>query len=327
MAGVQDEALAIAVCEAGGLGSLPCAMLSPDEVRNQVSSLKAKGHPYNLNFFCHRAPQHDGMADERWLKTLAPYLEEFGVDPADLPQGASRRPVDEATVALLERLAPPFVSFHFGLPAPALLARVKATGAKVLSSATTLEEALWLEDNGADAVIAQGVEAGGHRGLFLSTDLAKQLPCFELLAQVIARVNLPVIAAGGIANAQSVVRALSLGAIAAQVGTAYLRCHEAKTSTLHRAALARATPEDTVLTNVFSGRPARGIRNRAINELGPMADTAPAFPLAGNAMGVLRKAAEAKGVDDFSPLWSGTDVSGCLEVGAGQLTRMLAGVA
>lgn len=327
MAGVQDEALAIAVSNAGGLGSLPCAMLDSGQVKEKATRIAAATrNPFNLNFFCHAEPQIDSEANRGWLETLAPYLQEFGVDPDNIPEGAARRPIDEAMVIVLEALNVPCVSFHFGLPEHRLLQRIKATGAKVLGSATTLQEALWLQANGADAVIAQGVEAGGHRGMFLSDDLAAQSPTFELLAQIVAEVELPVIAAGGITSAASVARALSMGAVAAQVGTAYLLCDEATTSALHREALASSAAPDTALTNVFSGRPARGIRNRAINELGPMADAAPAFPLAGNAMGLLRKAAEAQGRNDFSPLWSGVDASGCAEIGAAAMTRRLAGV-
>ncbi|MFK7976978.1 MAG: NAD(P)H-dependent flavin oxidoreductase [Halioglobus sp.] len=331
MAGVQDEALAIAVSAAGGMGSLPCAMLSADDVLAKASTIKAATpQPFNLNFFCHSAPEPDDAGNRRWLRALTPYLSEFSVDPTCIPVEASRKPLDNAAVKLLEELAPPFVSFHFGLPEGRLLSRVKATGAKVLSSATTVEEALWLQQNGADAVIAQGVEAGGHRGMFLTDDLSTQLPTFELLAQVVRSVDVPVVAAGGIVNASDVARALSLGAIAAQVGTTYLLCNEALTSDLHRQALsvqqANAGDSQAVLTNVFSGRAARGIRNRAIDELGPLSEEAPAFPLAGNAMGLLRKAAEAQGKDDFSPLWCGTNTAGCLEIGAAQMTRMLAGV-
>lgn len=326
MAGVQDEALAIAVCEAGGLGSLPCAMLGAEEVRDKTLAIQsATDNPFNLNFFCHVSPELDDARNQKWLSTLAPYLEEFSIDPDSIPEGALRKPIDESMVSLVETLAPPFVSFHFGLPAQALLARVKAAGAKVLSSATTVEEALWLQEHGADAVIVQGIEAGGHRGMFLTDDLSTQLPTFELLAKVVSKIDIPVIAAGGIVCATDVERSLKLGAIAAQIGTNYLLCEEARTSTLHRESL-RDGGVETAITNVFSGRAARGICNRAINELGPWSEEAPAFPLAGSAVGVLRAAAEAQGKSDFSPLWSGVDASGCSEIGAARMTRLLAGL-
>jgi len=216
------------------------------------------------------------------------------------------------------------VSFHFGLPSAELLAGVKSWGAKVLSSATTVEEARWLEARGVDAVIAQGVEAGGHRGMFLTEDLSTQAGTFALLPQVVRAVRLPVIAAGGIADAKGVAAALALGAAGVQVGTAYLLCPEATTSAVHRAALKSDAARHTALTNVFTGRPARGVVNRIMRELGPVSGAAPAFPLAGSAVAPLRAKAEGRGSGDFSPLWCGQNPSGCREIPAADLTRSLA---
>lgn len=327
MAGVQDEALALAVMHAGGLGSLPCAMLDADEILHQGRLLQAEaGVPFNLNFFCHQAPVWDAADNDRWLQALSPYLQQFGIDAANVGQGAARQPFDTAKADAVATLAPAFVSFHFGLPPAPLLTQVKASGATVLSSATTVEEARWLVEHGADAVIAQGVEAGGHRGMFLTTDLSTQQPVFELLPKVIAAVDVPVIAAGGIATPAAVSRALGMGAAAVQVGTAFLLCHESRTSELHRRALQSERAQDSVLTNVFSGRPARAIRNRAVNELGPISPAAPAFPLAGNAIALLRKAAEAQGLDDLSSLWGGQNAAACRSESAAEITRWLAGV-
>lgn len=324
MAGSQGSALALAVSGAGGLGSLPAAMLAPDALRAELQKLQASGRPYNVNFFCHTPPPPDAARETAWQQVLAPYYRELGVDPAAAPAGPARRPFDEAAAELLAGFRPPVVSFHFGLPAPALLARVKSWGAFVLSSATTLREALWLEEHGADAVIAQGLEAGGHRGHFLSMDLSEQLGTFALVPQLVAALRVPVIAAGGVADAAGVRAALALGAAGVQVGTAYLCSDESLASPLHRAALQAEAARHTQLTTLFSGRPARGIVNRVMRELGPMNPAAPAFPLATAAMAPLRAAAEKQGRSDFSPLWSGQNASGCASAPAAEITRQLA---
>ncbi|HEY5636102.1 MAG TPA: nitronate monooxygenase [Burkholderiales bacterium] len=326
MAGVQLSALAVAVSNAGGLGSLPCAMLSPESMAKELAALRAgTDKPFNVNFFCHAPPAPDAAREAAWREALAPFFAEFGIDPASIPEGPGRAPFSAATAAVLEAFPPKVVSFHFGLPAPELLARVKRLGAKVLGSATTVAEARWLEAHGADAVIAQGVEAGGHRGMFLTDDLTTQVGTLALVPQVVAAVKLPVIAAGGIADAAGVRAAMALGASGVQVGTAFLLCPEAITSALHRAALASEAALHTALTNVFTGRPARGIVNRIIRELGGMSAAAPAFPLATGAIGPLRAKAEAAGSGDFSPLWSGQNASGCKALPAAELTRALAG--
>ncbi|MBL8468333.1 NAD(P)H-dependent flavin oxidoreductase [Methyloversatilis discipulorum] len=324
MAGVQDHRLAAAVSNAGGLGSLPAAMLGADDLRDQLSALQAlTDRPINVNFFCHVPPSPDAAREARWRAALAPYYAEFGVDPAQVPAGPGRMPFSADMADALEAFRPAVVSFHFGLPAADLLARVKVWGACVLGSATTVAEARWLEAHGADAIIAQGLEAGGHRGHFLSDDLSEQLGTFALLPQVVSAVSLPVIAAGGIADAQGVAAAMALGASGVQVGTAYLCCPEATTSAVHRAALASEAAGHTALTNVFSGRPARGIVNRAMRELGPIRPDAPAFPFATAAMAPLRARAEAAGSGDFSPLWCGQNAAGCQPVPAAELTRLL----
>ena len=324
MAGVQTSALAIAVCNAGGLGSLPCAMLSIETMRAEVAAIRAQtSRPYNLNFFCHAPPLPDAAREARWRAALAPFHAEFGIDPASIAAGPGRAPFTHEVADALEEFAPPVMSFHFGLPPPDLLARVRGWGAKVLASATTVDEARWLAERGVDAVIAQGAEAGGHRGMFLGDDIATQIGLFALLPQVKRAVDVPVVAAGGIGDAQGVAAALALGAAGVQIGTAYLLCPEATTSAPHRAALASEAARETALTNVFTGRPARGIMNRVMRELGPMSPAAPAFPLATGAMAPLRAKAEAQGSGEFSPLWSGQNASGCKAVPAAQLTREL----
>jgi nitronate monooxygenase len=324
MAGAQGSRLALAVSGAGALGSLPCAMLTPDALRAELTLLAASGLPYNVNFFCHTPPAPDAAREAAWRAALQPYYAEFGLDIDAVPASAGRVPFSAEAAGLLAEFRPKVVSFHFGLPSPELLARVKSWGAFVLSSATTVREALWLEAHGADAVIAQGLEAGGHRGHFLSDDLTEQQGTFALLPQTVAAVRVPVIAAGGIADAAGVRAALALGAAGVQVGTAYLCADEAATSPLHRAALQSEAAHHTALTNCFSGRPARGIVNRVMRELGPISAAAPAFPLATVALAPLRAAAEKAGRADFTPLWSGQNASGCASAPAAEITRKLA---
>jgi nitronate monooxygenase len=350
MAGVQGSALAIAVSNAGGLGSLPCAALSPEQIRSELEAIRAgTAKPYNINFFCHTSPPDSIATPEReaaWRKLLSAYYAEHGIDAAGIPAGAGRSPFNAALCDLIEPYKPPVVSFHFGLPDAALVARVKAWGAKVLCSATTVAEAQWLEQRGVDAIIAQGVEAGGHRGVFLlanengahaglsaafptdwRSELSGQQGTFTLLPQIAAAVKLPVIAAGGIASQEVVQAAFALGASAVQIGTAFMLCSEATTSAVHRAALAHsaAHPEQhhTELTTLFTGRPARGIRNRVMRELGAIHTSAPVFPTSTAALAPLRAAAEKLGSSDFSPLWSGQNASGCKAVAAADLVREL----
>jgi nitronate monooxygenase len=325
MAGVQGSALAVAVSNAGGLGSLPCAMLSADVLREELTALQQQtNQPYNVNFFCHAAKPADDGQMKHWRDALRPYYTDMGLDASAVATGPGRAPFDAAVCDILEAFRPPVVSFHFGLPQPALLARVKAWGAKVLSSATTVEEAVWLQAHGADAIIAQGLEAGGHRGMFLTEDLSTQTGTLALVPHIVRAVRLPVIAAGGIADAQGVAAAMALGAHAVQIGTAYLLCPEATTSAVHRAALSSTASRHTALTNVFTGRPARSIVNRAMRELGPISAVAPAFPWATGAMAPLRARAEGAGSGDFSPLWCGQNASGCSTTHAADLTRALA---
>jgi nitronate monooxygenase len=325
MAGVQGSALAIAVSNAGGLGSLPCAMLAPEAMREELAKIRAQTtRPYNVNFFCHAQPAFDDGRDAAWAAALAPFFAELGLAPDAVPQGPGRLPFSAEAAEALAAFRPPVVSFHFGLPPPELLARVRAWGAKVLASATTVEEARWLEQRGVDAVIAQGLEAGGHRGMFLTEDLNTQLGTFALVRQVVDAVKVPVIAAGGVADAEGVAAALALGAAGVQVGTAYLLCPEATTRPLHRTALQSPQAAVTAVTNVFTGRPARGIVNRVMRELGVVSAAAPAFPLATARMTALRTKAEAQGSSDFTPLWSGQNASGCRAMPAADLTRALA---
>ena len=328
MAGVQGSAMAVAVCNAGGLGSLPGAMLSADALGKELAAIQAQtSRPFNVNFFCHAPPAANAASRQReaaWQAVLDPYYKEFGIDASAIAAGPGRAPFSAEFADVLAPFKPAVVSFHFGLPSALLLARVRGWGSKIISSATTVDEALWLEAQGVDAIIAQGLEAGGHRGIFLSSDLSTQVGTMALLPKVVRAVKLPVFAAGGIADAQGVAAAMALGAAGVQVGTAYLLCTEATTSPVHRAALKSDAARHTALTNLFTGRPARGIVNRIMKELGTMNAAAPEFPLATSAIAPLRAKAESLGSGDFSPLWCGQNASGCREIGAGPLTRELA---
>jgi nitronate monooxygenase len=324
MAGVQTSRLAAAVIEAGGVGSLPAAMLAPQALHDELTALAEKGGSWNVNFFAHTTPPLDAAREARWRARLAPYHAEYGIDIAKVPAGAGRQPFSHDVADILEPFRPPIVSFHFGLPAPDLLQRVRGWGSRILSSATTVEEALWLQERGVDAVIAQGLEAGGHRGHFLSHDLTLQQGLMTLLPQIAAALHTPVIAAGGISDARAVKAAMALGASAVQVGTAYMLCPEAQTSALHRAALRSPQARHTALTNLFTGRPARGIVNRVMREIGPLSADAPEFPMATAAVAPLRAAAEAKGSGDFTSMWSGQRVGNLDGAGAADFTRSLA---
>jgi nitronate monooxygenase len=324
MAGAQGPELVVAVAAAGGLGSLPCAMLTADAARQAVDEIRAAtNRGFAMNFFCHTPAEPDPARSERWLARLAPYYAELGVD-APPPAGSLRAPFDDAFCTLVAAVRPKAVSFHFGLPPEPLLERVRNTGAKILSSATTVAEARWLEDRGVDAIIAQGSEAGGHRGMFLTEDSASQIGTFALVPQVVDAVRVPVIAAGGISDGRGIAAAFALGASGVQVGTAYLHTPEARITPLHRAALGTARDADSVLTNVFTGRPARGLKNRIVRETGPMAPDAPAFPLGANFILPLRGKAEAAGSSDFSPLWTGQAGPLARPLPAAELTALLA---
>src|SRR5438270_8403060 len=325
MAGVMDAELVIAAAQGGALGSLPCAMLSVEKAREQVSIIRQRvSAPVNMNFFCHTPVDADPSREARWKQRLASYYSEFGLDPAAPINVANRAPFDAAMCELVEELKPEVVSFHFGLPEQSLLKRVKAAGCLVISSATIVKEAIWLQENGADIIIAQGAEAGGHRGMFLTENIAEQPGTFALVPQVVDAVRVPVIAAGGIADGRGIAAAFALGAAGVQIGTAYLHCPEAKIIPPHRARLAAAGDDSTIVTNVMTGRPARGVVNRVMGEVGPISPDAPAFPHAATALGPLKAAAEKLGKVDFTNLWAGQAVGLRRELPAAELTRALA---
>lgn len=325
MTGVQDSQLAIAVSNTGALGSIPCATLTPKALYDELVHINNETKkPINLNFFCHKLIQFDESQQATWLKELSPFLNEYQIDPNTIDYQAHRHPFSQHHIDLLAEFKPQIISFHFGLPDDHLIEQLKSWGTTILSSATTLEEALYLQTHQVDIIIAQGIEAGGHRAMFLTDDISTQLGTIALLPQIVKAVNIPVIAAGGIANANSVKAAMALGASGVQVGTSYLLCPEAKTSLLYRQALLSDEIKHTAITNIFTGKPARGLINRAIKEIGPINLSAPSFPYAIPVMAALRIASEANEKNDFSPLWAGQNTSGCNLIPAAELTKQLA---
>ena len=329
MSGIGTVELASAVCNAGGLGSIGCAGLAPDVVRRQIDELRARTkRPFSLNFFCHTATQVDAAANSVWLKRLSPYFSEFGIEYDALVPPPDLAPFGDLTCSLVEETRPAVVSFHFGLPGRDLITRIRSAGCRILSSATTVEEAVWLEDHGADIIIAQGAEAGGHRGMFLAANInsaaTSQLGTFALVPQIVDAVSVPVVAAGGIADGRGIAAALALGAAGVQMGTAFLLCNETNTSAIYREMLRRSESGATMLTNVFTGRPARAFANRLSREVGPISCIAPSFPGAIAATAQLRAEAQKSGSTAFTPFWAGQASPLTRETPAADLTKELA---
>src|SRR5262252_3833246 len=324
MAGSAHSDMVVAVSKAGGLGSLACALLSVEQARGEFETIRRRtSRPINANFFCHQPPRDDRARQMNWRRRLDAYYVQLQADDTSISTSA-RAPFDDKMCDLVVEFHPEVVSFHFGLPDKNLFQRVRRSGAKILSSATSVDEARWLEDQGCDAIIAQGFEAGGHRGMFLTDDVSTHVGTMALVPQVVDAVRVPVIAAGGIADARGILAAFALGASAVQIGTAYLHCPEAKISPLHRQALKGSRDNDTAITNVLTGRPARAIVNRFMREVGPMSDDAPKFPLAAAILAPVRAKSEMAGSADFTPMWSGQAARLGRELPAAELTKQLA---
>ncbi len=324
MAGSDSVALARAVAKAGGLGSLACALLTPEQMLGAVREFRdGLDKPIHLNFFSHTMGAPDASAVERWKSALRSHYDRLGLDIDAVGESRLRLPFDEEACRAVEEIAPEIVSFHFGLPDAALLERLKQKRIKIFASATSVREAKWLAERGSDAVIAQGAEAGGHRGMFLEENVALQTGLFALLPQVVDAVSVPVIAAGGIGDSRGIVAAFALGASAVQIGTAYLKTPEAKISPLYRRALDSVGESDTAITNLFSGRPARGIANRFVRESGPMSDDALEFPFAATHVAPLRAASEKAGSTDHMQMWAGQAAALAKPMPAEELTRAL----
>lgn len=304
MATTATPALAAAVGNAGGLGSLGFGTSSPDQCRADLEALRAAtNRPFNVNFFVHAPPVEDPERRSRMQARLAGYYAELGIEPS--ASGTPPPPFDEAMLEVVLATRPPVVSFHYGLPAAAQLRAVKDAGAIVMSSATTVAEARWLEAEGADVVIAQGYEAGGHRGTFRSSFGSAQIGTMALVPQVVDAVRCPVIAAGGIMDGRGIAAALVLGAAGVQLGTAFLNCPEARTHPLHRHALKTSSDESPRVTTFFTGRPARALANRLVLELADAEADVLDFPLQRGMTGPLSEAAAQRGSADFYPMWAG----------------------
>ena len=329
MAGLGTVELAAAVCSGGGLGSLGCVGLQPERVMQAVDKLRTlTDKPINTNFFCHSAARADPAREANWRERLDCYYNELGLDPSLAAGQSEILPFDDALCTVVEQVKPEIVSFHFGLPEPGLLARVKGAGCHVMASATTVAEARWLEARGADVIIAQGCEAGGHRGMILAENLeeeaASQPSTLVLVPQIADAIGVPIVAAGGIADERGIAAAFALGAAGVQIGTAYLFCPEAAISPLYRDALRQARADTTVLTDVFTGRPARALSNRLTRELGSLHGVTPDFPTPALTLSPLRRKAEQQGSREFSPHWAGQAAPLGREMPAEALTRALA---
>lgn len=321
MSGFTTPALAAAVCNVGGLGSIGCATLPTAAIREQVAAIRqATNRPFNLNFFVHAPPVPAPEAGARMRARLALYFAEFGLGPVPEP----REPFpsfDEDRLGVALELRPRVVSFHFGLPSAAALRRIKDAGCVIMSSATTVAEARSLQANGADVVIAQGFEAGGHRGSFSDSPGAGMVGTMALVPQIADAVRIPVIAAGGIADGRGIAAAFALGASGVQLGTAFLGCPEAAVSPLYRAQLHAASDDSTEVTRAFTGRPARAIRNRFVAE---MADAeALDFPLQASLVGPLWQVPDETASAQMTPFWAGQAVALLRELPAGQLVEKL----
>lgn len=306
MSGSDSPALAAAVCNAGGMGSIGCGEMSIETLRKRFEETRAATkRPFNLNFFAHDAPAYPDDDAAVMRKQLGAYYQELELEQ-DLTLSASpMRSFDAATLEAVLELGPEMVSFHFGLPADELLDPLKSSGAIILCSATTVGEARRLEAAGVHAIIAQGCDAGGHRGTFTEPMDVGSVGTFPLVPQIADAVSVPVIAAGGIADGRGIAAAFALGASGVQMGTAFLSCPESAASPVHREALRVAHGRGTVVTRAFTGRPARAIVNRFVEEMRSMDGGLAPFPLQDSLTLPLHIASLQKGSDDFAALFCG----------------------
>lgn len=327
MAGVATPALAAAVSDAGGLGSLGLGASPLAEARRMIEETRRlTDRPFNVNVFCHAPARRDPAREAAWLAHLAPLFAELGAAlPERLDELYPSFLADEAAFAMLLDLRPAVVSFHFGLPPAERIAALRAAGVATMASATSPEEAARIEAAGIDAIVAQGVEAGGHRGVFDPDGPDERLPMAVLVRLLVARKRLPVVAAGGIMDGQGIRAALDLGAAAAQLGTAFILCPESAANAAYRARLGGAAAQRTRLTAVLSGRPARGMVNRLIDHgEAPGAPPAADYPLAYDATKRLAAAATSRGAQDFAAQWAGQGAPLAREMPAARLVETLA---
>lgn len=328
MAGVSTPRLAAAVSNAGGLGSLGIGASTAEQARRMIEETRAlTAQPFNVNVFCHAPARRDPAREQAWLQHLAPLFAEFGVQlPTALDEIYTTFLQDDATFDALLELRPAVVSFHFGLPSAARIEALRERGICTLATATNLHEAALIEQAGVDAIVAQGIEAGGHRGMFDPDSVDERLSTAVLVRLLARQTALPVIAAGGIMDGAGIKAALDLGAAGAQLGTAFVLCPESLASASYRENLKSGRAAATRLTAVLSGRPARGLVNRLI-EFGEAAGSPPpaAYPVAYDAAKRLNAAAVKQGNHEFAAQWAGQGAPLARELPAEELIRQLVG--
>ncbi|KVA30594.1 2-nitropropane dioxygenase [Burkholderia cepacia] len=312
MAGVGTPALAAAMSNAGGLGSLGVGATNADGARKMIRDTRAlTDRPFNVNLFCHRPARADAAVERAWLDWLAPAFREQGATPpASLSEIYTSFVEDDAMLVMLIEEKPAVVSFHFGLPSDKAIGMLKRAGITLFATATHPDEARQIAAAGIDAIVAQGIEAGGHRGVFESTERDDRLGTFALTRLLVREFSLPVIAAGGIMDGDGIAAALALGAQAAQLGTAFVACPETSIDDGYRRAILGDASRHTTFTSAISGRIARGIANR-LTALGddPHAPATPAYPIAYDAGKALHAAAKANGEFGYGAQWAGQAAS------------------
>lgn len=324
MAGVSTVALAAAVNSAGAMGSLGLGHLSTSEAQQQIQALKAQtNRPFNVNFFCHQLPVANPTLEQKWLALLEPFFIEFNASPPKQLKAVYQSAVQNpALIQMLCDEQPAVVSFHFGTPEPAAIKALKQANIQIWGCATTLDEALTLQQAGMDAVIAQGVEAGGHRGIF-NPDHDSKLGLFSLIPLLRQSLTIPVIAAGGIMDGVGIAAALKLGADAVQMGTAFILCPESAADDAYRANLQSNKAFNTALTAVISGRPARGLTNRMHQEIEELNAFLPSYPSAYSAAKALHAAASEHHNYDFAAHWAGQGAPLARTLPATELVQLL----
>ena len=324
MASFATAELAIAVSNSGGLGSLGCSRDTPQSLEALASEVRAgTNRPFNLNFFAHREPAPSAARCDQVARFLAPHYHEQGIEPVSAPVQSPIAPFGDEVLAALLRIQPAVVSFHFGLPQEAAVRALRDAGCLIVSSATTVTEAKALVANGVDAVVAQGWEAGGHRGAFSAEAEDVGVGTLALVPQIVDAVPVPVIAAGGIGDARGVAAAFMLGASAVQMGTAFLSCPEARVTDVHRRAIAGARDDDTCLSRGFSGRPARVKANHYTRLMAEYESELPDYPLMYPFSAPLVQRSAERGEEDWNCLFYGQAASLNRALPAAQLMNLL----
>lgn len=327
MAGVSTIKLATEISKAGGLGSIAIGALSVSAARKAILELKRSldEAPFNVNVFAHRPAKANPRVEKQWIETMRPLFAQFGATPpAELLEIYTSVTVDSAMIDMVVETAPKIVSFHFGLPGAVAIQKLKAAGCMLWSSVTNLHEAQNAVHAGMDAIIAQGYEAGGHRGTFDPDAADEQLDTVTLTQMLLEKTRLPVIASGGIMDGQTIKKYLDLGAAAVQLGTAFVACPETSADDVYRAALAAAKPHSTTMTKVISGRFARCLENRFTHwGHGKPDNIIPDYPIAYDAGKALNAAGKAAGEGGYGAHWAGANAHLSRPVPARELMQML----